>query len=150
MIKEFEFYHGIIFSKILHHLQGEITIKSYPSADNASYTINNTVGIYIKYCTKRMSPWGFSFNKNHKEEILEIFNRIGSVYLLLVCDDDGVVVLTYDEFNDVLGDASADIEWIRVMRNKGQMYSVAGSEGRLKCKIGKRDFPNKIFNLLNQ
>ena len=51
MIKEFEFHHGVVFSHILHSADKNISIRSYPTSDNASYVINDNIGIYIKVIT---------------------------------------------------------------------------------------------------
>lgn len=147
MIKEFEFYHGIIFSRILHATQKEVLIKLYPTPDNASYVLNDKVGIYIKYSTKRLSPWRFSFQKRHQDEILEMKNKIGEVFLLLVCNDDGVVALSFNEVKQILNESYEEVEWISATRGKRQMYSVKGSDGKLKFKIGNDDFPEKLFKV---
>jgi hypothetical protein len=67
MISEFEFFHGVVFARMLHVTQRQlaISIKPYSASDNAAYLINGTIGIYIKYSSKRLSPWRFSFQKRH-------------------------------------------------------------------------------------
>jgi hypothetical protein len=145
MIKEFEFYHGTVFTKLLHGGGLACTISRYPTPDNAAYVVDHRVGIYIKYSTKRMSPWRFSFQRRHQEEIQEMKYNLGNVFLLLVCNDDGIVTLSFDELKRILDETHEEVEWISVARNKRQMYSVAGSDGRLGFKIGKDDFPSKIF-----
>ena len=145
MLKEFEFFHGVVFARILHGVNLPVNIKSYPTPDNASYIINDTVGVYIKYSSKRMSPWRFSFQKEHQEEILEMKNKFGEVYTILVCNDDGIVCLSFDELKEVL-DAKHDlVEWISVARSPREKYEVKGHDGRLRLKIGNSDFPEKIF-----
>ncbi len=145
MIKEFEFYHGVVFSKMLHSIQEGISLRSFPSEDNASYIINNNIGIYIKYSAKRLSPWRFTFQQRHQDEILEIRKNTGSVFLLLVCNDDGIVTLSFEELKGILDENHEPVEWISVSRSKREMYAVGGSNGSLKFKIGKQDFPSKIF-----
>jgi hypothetical protein len=145
MIKEFQFYHGAIFAKILHGTKQSISIQSFPTHDNASYVINNKVGIYIKYSTKRLSPWRFSFIKRHQDEIQDLKNKIGNVFLLLVCFDDGIVTLSYKELKKILDKKHEDVEWISASRNKRKMYTVKGSDGKLNFKIGLNDFPNKVL-----
>jgi len=145
MIKEFEFYHGVVFARILHAIQGEISFKSYPTQDNASYVLNNKIGIYVKYSTKRLSPWRFSFQKRHQEEIVEMKNRLGDVFLLLVCNDDGVVALNFEEIKSILNDVHDDVEWVSASRNRREMYSIKGSDGKLQFKVGRNDFPEKIL-----
>lgn len=146
MIKEFEFYHGIIFARILHATQSEIKIKPYPSQDNASYVINNEIGIYIKYSSKRMTPWSFTFKKVHQEEIEMMKINLKEVFLLLVCNDDGIVCISYSELNQILDNYHDPIEWITVKRQKREMYSISGSNGKLGFKIGINDFPAKLFD----
>lgn len=47
MIKEFEFYHGLVFSTLLHIGKVPIKVSQYPSPDNASYVVNEEVDVYI-------------------------------------------------------------------------------------------------------
>ena len=144
MIKEFEFYHGIVFARMVHATQKQVSIKPFPSPDNSSYVINDKVGIYIKYSTKRLSPWRFSFQKRHQDEILEMKNKIGEVFLLLVCNDDGIVAISFEELKQILNEQHDPIKWISAARGKREMYAVKGTDGELEFKVGKDDFSNKI------
>jgi hypothetical protein len=54
MISEFEFYHGVVFARMLHAMQRELAIKPYSPSDNAAYVVDGSIGIYIKYSTKRL------------------------------------------------------------------------------------------------
>jgi hypothetical protein len=96
-----------------------------------------------------MTPWTFTFAKQHQDEILQMKQELRDVFLLLVCNDDGIVCLSYSELKQILDDQHAPIEWIRAERHKGQMYAVSGSDGQLGFKIGLNDFPCKIFNTCN-
>ena len=147
MIKEFEFYHGAVLSGLAHAGMA-VSLKLFPTSSNSSYVINDKVGIFVKYSSKRMSPWSFSFNQSHQDEILEIKNRLGEVFLLLVCFDDGIVTLNFDELKIILNEIHKTVEWIRVSRKPREKYSVKGSDGKLKFKIGGNEFPNKIFDAL--
>jgi len=149
MIKEFEFFHGIVFARMLHSTRKQFSIRPFPTSDNASYVINDKVGIYIKYSSKRLTPWGFSFQKRHQDEILKMKNDLGEVFVLLVCNDDGVVGLNFSEVRSILDEVHEDIEWIRVERSRGQMYAVKGSDGKLGHKAGKDDFSTRIMDACN-
>lgn len=149
MIKEFEFYHGVIFSRFLHNCAEELCVKSFPSPDNASYVLNDKVGIYVKYSTKRLSPWRFSFQQRHQDEILKIMNQVGEVFVLLVCKDDGIATLSFDELKRILNETHDSVEWISVTRNRRQMYSIKGSDGKLEFKIGQNEFPMKLIKAIN-
>lgn len=145
MIRDFEFYHGLVFARILHGTQRPLYLRPFQSVSNASYVVNDTIGIYIKYSSKRMSPWRFTFSKEHQDEIELMKANCRSVFLILVCNDDGVVCLSYLELKQILDKQHEPIEWISATRRKREMYSVKGSNGELDFKIGQSDFPEKLF-----
>lgn len=145
MIKDFEFFHGIVFSRLIHVYDGQINIKPYPTNSNSSYILNDKVGLYIKYSTKRMTPWSFSFQKHHQEEIADMEKKLSSVFLLLVCNDDGIVCLNQKELKQVLDEDFKQTESIRINRKPREKYTVSGTDGKLKLKIGESDFPKKLF-----
>ena len=144
MIKDFEFFHGVVFTRILHGTQRPLSVKPFQSVSNASYVVNDTIGIYIKYSAKRMTPWRFTFQKEHQVEIDLLKSNFKNVFLILVCNDDGVVCLSYSELKKILDNQHDPIEWISATRHKREMYSVKGSNGELDFKIGQNDFPEKI------
>jgi len=145
MIREFEFYHGPVLARIVHATKGPISIQSYPSPSNASYVLNEKVGLYIKHSSKRMTPWRFSFAKIHQDEIDAMKKKLGTVYLVLVCNDDGIVCLSHAELKHILDDEHEPVEWVSVSRNPRQMYTIKGSDGELGFKIGANEFPTKLF-----
>ena len=145
MATEFEFFHGAVFARMLHATQREISIRPYSEEDNAAYVVDGKKGIYIKYSTKRMSPWRFSFQGRHHEKIAEMKQDLGEVFVILVCNDDGTVVLTFEEYQQLGRNGEELGDWISAARNRRQMYLVKGPEGQLAFKIGKDDFSNKIF-----
>ncbi len=146
MIKEFEFFHGLVFARILHGTQRPLSIKPFQGGSNAAYVLNEKIGIYIKYSGGRMTPWRFSFKREHQLEIEQMKKGLKEVFLLLVCNDDGVVCLNYSELKQILDDQHDAIEWISATRHKREMYAVKGSDGKLGFKVGPNDFPEKLFN----
>lgn len=145
MIKEFEFFHGVVLCKIIHHIDID-RVKTYNHNTNSSYVLNNKIGLFIKYSTKRMSPWSFCFLKEHQEEIQKMFFELKNLFILLVCNNDGVVCLNYNELKSILDEDFDETEWIRVSRKKRKQYDVSGSDGTLKFHISPGDFPKKIFD----
>ena len=146
MIREFEFFHGPVFARMLHATKNPLSIEPYHSSSNASYILNGKIGLYIKHSTKRMTPWRFSFATEHQEEIAEMKGKLDNVFLILVCNDDGIVCLSYEELKQILDENYAPTEWVSVSRNPRQMYTVKGSDGSLKFKIGANEFPTKLFS----
>ncbi|MCS5707337.1 hypothetical protein CC99x_000315 [Candidatus Berkiella cookevillensis] len=145
MIKEFEFYHGVFFSSMLHATHNKISFQSYSTEDNASYVIDEKIGLYIKYSTKRLSPWRFSFYKRHQDKMLEMKTRFNELLLILVCHHDGIVILNFDEIKQILDNVHEEIEWVSVARTRGKMYTINGSNGKLQLKVARNDFHGKIF-----
>ena len=116
MINEFELFHGVVFARMLHATQRQLSIRPYSASDNAAYVMDNSKGIYIKYSSKRLSPWRFSFQKRHQETILEMKRSLGEVFLLFVCNHDGVIVLTFAELKQILDEHHEAAEWISATR----------------------------------
>lgn len=145
MIREFEFYHGAVLAKLTHYNEQEVTIKSYPSNSRASYVINGSIGLYIKHSSNRMSPWTFSFADVHQDEILEMTQKLDRVYVALVCGENGIASLSFQELKHVLDSVHDRYEWIRVSRRPREKYAVKGSDGKLLFKIGDNQFPVRLF-----
>ncbi|MBE7172495.1 MAG: hypothetical protein INR73_18055 [Williamsia sp.] len=146
MIKEFDFYHGVVFSRLIHESKTPLYIACFTTSSNASYVLNDKVGLYIKHSTKRMSPWRFSMLKKHQAEIEKMKLSMDDVFILLVCGEDGVVCLNYEELKIILNDCLDEVEWISAARVPNKEYSVKGSDGTLGHKIGKNSFPRNILN----
>lgn len=144
MIKEFQFYHGVVFAVLLHHCKEPFMIEPFPSEDNASYVVNDEVGVYIKYSTKRMSPWHFSFEARHKAEIRKMQTRCARLVIMLVCRDDGVVGLSYEELRSIVEMESTPTEWVSAARRPREKYAIKGSLGKLPLKIGMADCCVKV------
>ena len=145
MIREFEFYHGAVFARLLHGRQNGCSIRLFRRESNSSYIIDSDVGIYIKYSAKRLTPWRFTFANEHQAEIEELRVAVSRAFVLLVCYDDGIVCLGYDELKQILDAEYGKAEWISATRRRREMYSVKGSDGSLEFKIGHNDFPSKLF-----
>lgn len=145
MSYEFEFYHGVALCKIIHNA-AYATIKLYSENSNSSYVVNNNIGIFIKYSTKRMSPWQFTFTSKHIDELFGMIQNFKAVYLVLVCKDNGIVCLTPEESRILLNNAHAKPQGLLVTRKPREKFRVScGKYEKLKYKIGNNEFPAKIF-----
>ncbi len=148
MTKEFEQYHGVVFSRLLHASPEPLCFKFYPTKSNSSYVINDVAGLYIKHSTKRVSPWRFTFSKAHQDEIFEMYETFGEVFAAFVCHHDGVAVLNFEELKQILDENHEDSEWVSVARRRRGQYTVAGTDGKLSFKITQKTCPDKILEYL--
>lgn len=150
MIYDFEFYHGAALARLVHCTKTKVTIRPYPSSSNASYILNEKIGLYIKHSSSRMTPWKFSFDKLHQNEILEMRDQLGEIFIALVCNKDGIACLSFDELKKVLNEEHDSKEWIKVSRRTREKYQIKGSDGTLFFKIGDNEFPNKLIEALSR
>jgi hypothetical protein len=97
-----------------------------------------------------MSPWRFSFQKVHQEELMKMRNDLSEVFLVLVCGDDGVVTLGFDELKKILDETHEAVEWISASRSPRKEYTIKGSDGALGTKVSNTDFVEKIHNVLKK
>ncbi|OQY02604.1 MAG: hypothetical protein B6I26_00155 [Desulfobacteraceae bacterium 4572_130] len=139
-----DFFHGVVLANIVN--KNDVSLKKYKK-NNSSYIINDTIGIYNKYSQKRISPWSFSFLEKHINQILEMNKNLETLFIILICNNDGICCLNYQEFGTVLSVENKMFpKWIKASRLKKEKYSVSGSDGKLSYKIGNNKFPEKIFN----
>ena len=127
-IKKQEFYEGAA----LHLLArtGEITSIRY---DPPFFLLNNEVLVYLKYCTRGRSPWGFTFMPD-EQDALQTRASESRIVIGLVCGADGVAAFTYDAYRSVAAPRAAAVH-IACYRQHGEHYEVNGPDGRLGEKI---------------
>ena len=77
-MQNFEFFHGAALIKIIH--SGCFKIVENFSKSNAAYLIDEKIGLYIKYSQKRMSPWVFTFDKEHVKEIKDMNDLLSNIF----------------------------------------------------------------------
>ncbi|NDF03719.1 MAG: hypothetical protein EB068_01195 [Betaproteobacteria bacterium] len=148
-MKEFEFFHGAVLVQLLDSSTDGVKITRFNHSDNAAYVIDNKVGLYIKYSTARLSPWMFSFTKDHQLSFNKLTASYGKAFVALICNEDGVACLSESTLQSVLDDQFGDIEWIRVDRPAGGSYRVRGSDGSLEKKVPRSTFPRLILEALS-
>lgn len=147
-IDKFELYHGAALSKLFVPNR-KITINSCVTTSKCAYTLNDSVALYIKFSTGRMTTWNFNFKKIHQEEIKEIYDLHKQLFLLLICGNDGIVCLSYSELKKVLDEEFDENESITVKRWRKQQYGIKGTNGKLEFKIPVNSYPKKVFDTLD-
>jgi hypothetical protein len=132
MLNQSDFFHGVLLSKLLDH--GELNVRKHQYF--SAYIINNKA-YYIKYSSNRISPWSFSFSETHIRELVDLSNQFKEIFVALICNEDGICCLNFQEFKTVIAVENMNFpKWIKATRQKREKYSVSGSDGKLKYKIG--------------
>lgn len=147
-INEYEFFNGVVLNGILKSGK-ELKISEFPTSSKNSFTINgNKIGIYIKYSKKIISPWRFTFLKEHQDEFKEMAKLCDHAFLILVCKNDGIASIESNVLKKVLDENHEPTEWISASRLKRESYTIKGTDGKLNYKINLKDFPRDILNCL--
>ena len=142
MIREFEYYHGVALRDVI--VCGRPRFISIRLADSRgrlnSYVLNENVGLHIKHSSGRLPPWQFVFAKDTLDEIESLKSESCSIWLSLVCGEDGVVFLPEADLVSV-NSAKAESAYLRVDRDKRAMYRITGSSGRLGKAVKRGALP---------
>jgi hypothetical protein len=131
MISETERYQGTVLRQIVVSAGRPVSISVADTSGRIdSFSLERT-GFQIKYCTKRLSPWNFSFTADQLLEIAELARTFASVWMVLVCGVDGIVCLRAKEFLSITESRPGGVCSIRVRRNRNSMYRVYGNTREL-------------------
>ena len=166
-IKQEEKLHGVAILRLLE----EISIK-FPEArfslghgkSRSSYVIKGrllreqrhllvsskkvpvefSAGLFVKTSNKRVSPWSYNFHVDHQDEIREMKNCYGEVFLVFVNGDDGIACIEFDRLKQILDHHHEEQEWVRVSRKLRETYRISGNDGKLDKPLPKNSFPKII------
>lgn len=140
----YSFYYGSALVRIIQDYK-TVSIKLY--SGNNCYLVNNKSCIYFKHSTKRITPWSFTFTPKNIKEIVGVWKSVPNTYIVLICSDNGICCLKFDELSKIIriGDFE-NSKCVRISRFPREKYSVSGSDGELRYKIGDSDFPKIIFD----
>jgi hypothetical protein len=145
MLGEGEFYSGVVLSRIVRESQQQLTFGSLSQLSGLVFTIDGLVALFIKYSSNRLSPWGFTFTADQVKQIQLVQKSRLEPVIALVCHEDGIAAVAYDEFVSLIG---AQIPptggWVRAVRQKRHGYGLKGSQAELKNKVSLSDLWPKI------
>ena len=131
MITDMERHQGVVLRKLITSAGRPVTVEALDVGGRLdSFAIEGSI-CHIKYSTKRLSPWLFSFTLEQLKEIAALACQTKSMWIVLVCGVDGVVTLRLEEFISVTEARPGGVASIRVSRNRGEMYRVSGNSGDL-------------------
>ena len=131
MISELDRYHGVVLRQMLvaHGRPASIGVVDVFGRVDA-FSIAGAA-FHIKHSAKRLTPWRFTYMPENLEELAELRRTFDSVWVFLVCGEDGVVGLSFDELHSILAPGEGGAAWIRVSRSRNSMYRVGGVRGDL-------------------
>lgn len=146
MIPESDLYHGAALARLCRGKTDlALSIKQHKGM-RACYVVDENVALYLKYSTKRLSPWPFTFSVENQSEVVGLNREFKAVFVALICGFDGIVCLDFDEYQRSLNQDHEPGEWIRISRKVREKYTVTGSDLARAFKVGDNEFPSKILD----
>jgi len=158
-ILKYEPFHGAALHRLIKdNTLSDLVIK--PGLSKNSYMVresifdetreDKTIGIFIKYSGKRLTPWRHSIYKEEQEEMKLLEDCCNTTFLLLVNRHDGIACLEYVHLKQLLDDSFEKIEWISVKRKRGEEYGIKGKDGKLNRKIPRNFYPKVLLDKLGE
>ena len=139
MIQEFKAYHGSAFVELLDESTTPISIVRPDLNKNSLYELNGKIGLYLKHSVQRLSPWRFTFQPEHVEDLSMMIRTYEDNFLILVCGRNSIAVINSDEFATLLPMDEISQSWISVRTGHNKMLQIAGSSGSLSRKIRRNN-----------
>lgn len=138
MTPEYQFYHGALLHEIIitAGCQIRIALHDFHGRPDA-YVINGQIGLLIKHSTARLTPWIFTFAKEHLEELHALRAETQVCFIGLVCDEDGFVCIRDSDLIGILTPTDSDVASVRVDRRARKMYRVSSSGNDLDEKLAR-------------
>lgn len=131
MINELERYQGVVLRKLIVRAGRPINLGVANEAGRVDCFSIERTAFQIKYSTKRLSPWQFSFTAEQIFEIATLVRSYGTAWIVLVCGIDGIVSLRAREFLSITEPRPGGVCSIRISRSKNAMYRVSGNAREL-------------------
>ena len=135
MTHEFEFYHGAVLRDLVVASPDGLSITACDDTGRVnSFLVNGEIALHLKHSSKRLPPWQFTFNAENVDELNRLAKKCRSLWLVLVCGHDGFMSLSLPDFYKVNPPTSETTRFIRVDRDRGTMYRLTGTGGKLSSK----------------
>ncbi|MEM9261956.1 MAG: hypothetical protein AAGA22_00100 [Pseudomonadota bacterium] len=145
MITESARYQGAVLAHIVDNWDGPIAIRRAFGEAAGFYILNERLPIFIKYSTKRYSPWTFTFQREHQMRQQALFDKLGECLMVFGCGRDGIAAISHQDFRKVLDNYFEEQESVSLRRRHAEMYKIRGRDGELERKIGR----NSLIDLLS-
>lgn len=141
MISDYQFYHGALLREIIVKSRRDVRIalRDFHGRPDA-YLIGGSIGLLIKHSGARLTPWTFTFMKEHLAELREMRAVTKVCFIGLVCNEDGFVcVRDVDLMGILLREAVPDTDAlsVRVDRRVGRMYRVSSSGHEIDRRLAR-------------
>ncbi|MDI9348766.1 MAG: hypothetical protein QM537_02040 [Candidatus Symbiobacter sp.] len=144
-MNDFLFYHGAVFAKIVHHSDEKLFIQAVNTSDNAAYEVNGNF-LYIKYSTKRLSPWMFTYSEDNFRNFINFSFVYKRSFAVFVCNNDGICVIKKNELLELFSGEVNSSKTITISTGRNKSYTVRGTDGELPNKASRTNGLEQILS----
>ena len=149
MIADSARYLGSVLSHVVDNWGGSVAIQRASDGGAGFYVLNDKVPMFIKYTTKRHSPWSFTFSRSHQLQQQAYYDQFGECLIVFVCGRDGIVALPHNDFRNVLDQNFETQESVTIRRRHATMYQISGRDGKLRHKVGRNSLTEILHTIKN-
>ena len=149
MIADSARYLGSVLSYVVDNWDGPVTIRRIPDGVAGFYVLNDEIPMFVKYTTKRHSPWSFTFIHSHQVQQQTYYEQFGECLMVFVCGRDGIVALSHNDFRNVLDENFETQESVTIKRRHAKMYQISGRDGKLGYKVGRNSLAEILHAIKN-
>lgn len=138
-IQKQEFYEGAALHQLIRGA-GEVRIRHVAPL----FVLDERLQVHLKYSTVVRGPWGFTFNPDEQQLLLERASELPLV-IGLVCGADGIAIISFEQY---LGIARPHTAAIRVacFRKHREHFEITGPDGNVRGKVPPSDWPRLLDN----
>lgn len=141
-IKEFEYYHGAVLTKILRKdIPTSLKLVETNKDSWCTYIINDAVALYLRYRSPRKTNnhlcWSFSFDQKQLKEIRKYLGKNFDLKFSLICTkgvyeeyNSEICLIDREQFLSIADINSITDQRINVYLKNGESFRVDGTKSR--------------------
>lgn len=146
-IKDFEYYHGAVLTKILRKdVPTSIKLVETNKDSWCIYTINDAVALYLRYRSPRKTNnhlcWSFSFDQKQLKEIRDYLKKNLDLKFALICINGDykeykpeICLIYKEQFLLIVDVNSITNQRINVYLENGKSFRVDGTKSKKQKEV---------------
>jgi hypothetical protein len=135
---DFDASQGVVLREIIATAPSPVTVAPFNRHGRLdAFVFDSDVGVFIKYSTKRVTPWPFTFHIDQVSELLDLEVEHSTSFVAFVCGVDGIATIPMATLHELVTFRESEQAWIRVERKPRTLYSLSGNRGVLPNKVAK-------------
>ena len=142
MLDSFQASQGLVLREIIVGAARSVSVSPYNRFGRLdAYIFDKAVGVSIRYSTKRLSPWPFTFHIAQVSELLDLEVECRACFASFVCGIDEIVTIDMATLHELVSFKANEQAWLRIARKPRSLYSLVGNRAVLNRKVPRGATP---------